>query len=222
MMIHTNDHHQQQMKMNITVPDGVGAGAVLEVKAPNGKLLHVTVPPGVQPGQSFQVDVPDSQPSPAPIQQQLPPIQQQMIMPLGAPNMPMMNQTFTNPMNVNPNSWKLTQGRRTIMYQGEQYIEKDPDCGNFFCQYFCPGRKSLSYVTKGGKEIEYYNECPDASTAVCLFWTFLFIVIFRNFFLAILGGLCMGGLALGISILVGSQWKASYKDGHQKHELGCK
>ena len=43
--------------MRVVIPPGVGAGQVLQVRAPNGQLVQVKVPVGVLPGQTLQFSV---------------------------------------------------------------------------------------------------------------------------------------------------------------------
>lgn len=45
------------IQMDVTVPEDVGPGSVLGVKAPNGTDLQVTVPEGASPGGHLMVDV---------------------------------------------------------------------------------------------------------------------------------------------------------------------
>jgi len=46
-------HPESTRQMMVTVPDGVSAGQVVKVKAPDGTDLQVTVPAGYGPGQQF-------------------------------------------------------------------------------------------------------------------------------------------------------------------------
>jgi hypothetical protein len=43
--------------MEVTCPDGVGAGDVVAITAPDGREYHVTVPEGVHPGDTFIADI---------------------------------------------------------------------------------------------------------------------------------------------------------------------
>ena len=43
--------------MNITIPQGVVAGQVLQVQTPDGRTVQIPVPAGAQPGMVFQVRV---------------------------------------------------------------------------------------------------------------------------------------------------------------------
>jgi hypothetical protein len=43
--------------MEVTCPDGVGAGDVVAITAPDGREYHVTVPEGVHPGDTFITDI---------------------------------------------------------------------------------------------------------------------------------------------------------------------
>lgn len=43
--------------LQVQVPHGVTPGQLLQVQAPDGRVLKIAVPPGVQPGQTLQVQV---------------------------------------------------------------------------------------------------------------------------------------------------------------------
>jgi len=46
-----------EIPMEVTCPDGVGAGDVVAITAPDGREYHVTVPEGVHPGDTFIADI---------------------------------------------------------------------------------------------------------------------------------------------------------------------
>jgi hypothetical protein len=46
------------VKMQVTLPPGVVAGQVIQLKAPSGQTVQVAVPQGVPPGGQFLVSVP--------------------------------------------------------------------------------------------------------------------------------------------------------------------
>lgn len=48
---------QQRTTLQVTVPQGVGGGQALQVRAPDGRLVQVVIPQGVGPGQMIQIQV---------------------------------------------------------------------------------------------------------------------------------------------------------------------
>ena len=67
MKLSTSSNEQQYYKRNnfdiskqyhkiVTLPDGVQAGDIIHVKAPDGRLNAITVPEGMGPGSTFTVE----------------------------------------------------------------------------------------------------------------------------------------------------------------------
>ena len=46
--------------MQVTVPEGVLPGQMVQVQAPSGQMVQVQVPAGLQPGQPLQIQMPAS------------------------------------------------------------------------------------------------------------------------------------------------------------------
>ena len=53
----SNSPASQQLVLTVTVPAGVLPGQVIQIQAPDGRIVNVTVPPQCGPGSSFQVQV---------------------------------------------------------------------------------------------------------------------------------------------------------------------
>ena len=47
---------QNPMQVNVTVPDGVEGGSMIQVQTPKG-IVSAVVPVGLQPGQQFYITV---------------------------------------------------------------------------------------------------------------------------------------------------------------------